>query len=294
MPEPAAVHTADDAATILDGVSDTADQTQEKPQDWPEDWRERAAGGDDKLLKRFSRYAAPGDAFKALTEAQNRIAAGLKPAPLAADATPEDVAAWRNDNGIPEKPGDYDLTLPGGYVIGEADKPVIDEFLQHAHTANMRPEQVQGALSWYYETQEKQAQALAEADARTFSDTEDALRQEWGTDYRRNVNLAASILDAAPAGVKENMLGARLADGTALGNNPDVLRWLTTMAREINPLATVVPGSGATATAALDNEIATIEARMGGDAATRAAYFKDDKAQARYRELIAVRDKAQR
>ena len=277
------------ALSVLEGG--LAADTPPPSQDWPDDWREKAAGGDDKLLKRFARYASPNAALKALVDAQNKISAGIKPAQLAADATPEEVAAWRAEQGIPEAPDKYDLELPGGYVIGEADKEPIGDFLKHAHDAHMRPEQVKSALAWYYENQEKQTQLLAQADAKTFQETEDLLRQEWGGDYRRNVNLAAGVLDAAPEGVKENLLGARLADGTPLGNHPAVLRWLSSLARELNPVATVVPGSGATAAAAIDNEISALEARMGGDPATRNAYFKDEKAQARYRELVSARAK---
>ncbi len=276
--------------SVLDG-GPAGDSLPPVPQDWPDDWREKAAAGDEKQLARLARYASPQAALKALGEAQNRIAAGLKHTPFPADATPEQAAAWRAEAGIPATPEEYDLALPGGYVIGEEDKEPVSDFLKHAHDANMHPEQVKSALNWYYENQEKQVQLQAQADAESFRETEEALRQEWGADYRRNVNLAASMLDAAPAGVKENLIGARLADGTPLGNHPDVLRWLSGLARELNPLATVVPGSGATAAAAVENEIAAIEARMGGDKATRDAYFKDEKAQARYRELIAVRSK---
>ena len=279
------------SATVLQG-QDPAAGTPTAPQDWPDNWRELAAAGDEKAAKRFSRYASPNDALKALIEAQNKIAAGVKPTMPAADASDAELAQWRADNGIPEKPDGYDLTLPDGLVIGEADREPIADFLKHAHTAGMRPEQVKSALSWYYETQEKQAQSMAQADDAMFRETEDSLRQEWGADYRRNVNLASALLDSAPAGVKENLIGARLADGTAFGNHPDVIRWLTGLSRELNPLATVAPGSGATAAAVVESEIAALEARMGGDTATRNAYFKDEKAQARYRELVSAREKA--
>lgn len=285
-PTPPAATAAPAAGTgsVLQGVPSTT-----PTQDWPDDWRERAAAGDEKAAKRFARYTSPADALKALVEAQNKISAGIKPAALPENATDEERAQWRADNGIPATPDEYDLTLPGGLAIGEADKEVIADFLKHAHGADMRPEQVKSSLAWYYETQERQAQEQAQADAAMFQATEEELRQEWGGDYRRNVNLASTLLDNAPPGVKENLLGARLADGTALGNSPGVLRWLASLSRELNPLATVVPGSGATAAAAVETEIAALEARMGGDEATRKAYFKDEKAQARYRELVSAR-----
>lgn len=255
---------------------------------WPEDWRVQAAGGDEKLLRRFERYASPKDALSALIQAQNKISAGLKPTPLPKDATPEQITEWRQNNGIPEDPSGYEVKLPGGVVLGEADKPVVDEFLKVAHAGNMRPDQVNSVLNWYYEQQDIAEAERARADAVYRQNAEEELRAEWGGQYRLNVNLAMGLLDSAPADVKESLLGARLADGTPLGNHPGVLRWLANTSRELNPVATVVPGAGANAASAIEDEISAIERRMAED---RVAYFKDEKAQARYRELLNARSK---
>jgi len=102
------------------------------------------------------------------------------------------------------------------------------------------------------------------------------------------VNLISGLLDSAPAGVKDAIMGGRATDGSPMMSHPDVLRWLTGMALELNPQHTVVAGHGPNASAAIDNEITTIEKRMVDD---RAGYFKDEKMQARYRDLISVRDR---
>lgn len=255
---------------------------------WPDDWRQVAAEGDEKALKRFERYTSPADALKALIQAQNRISAGIKPTPLEKDASPEQIAQWRQENGIPDSPTGYDTALPDGLVLGEADKPIVDGFLKTAHDANLRPEQVKGVLGWYYTAQEEAEASRAQLEASQRQEAEESLRAEWGAQYRLNLNIAASLLDSAPSGIKEGILGARLADGTPLGNNPEVLRWFASMARELNPVATVVPGAGANAVSAIDDEISAIEKRMQTD---RTAYFKDEKAQVRYRELISARSK---
>src|SRR5437899_6272156 len=102
-------------------------------QTWPEDWREQIYGSDPKLLARLQRYGSVKDVANALVAAQNRISSGELKSALKANATPEEAAAWRLENGIPETPDKYDLKMPSGIVFGEADKPFIDSYPKHPH-----------------------------------------------------------------------------------------------------------------------------------------------------------------
>ena len=65
-----------------------------------------------------------------------------------------------------------------------------------------------------------------------------------------------------------------MPDGTPIGYNPEVLKWLTAQALEKNPLATVVPGAGANQGEAVQEEIESIEAMMGDRSS---AYWKGEK-----------------
>ena len=53
----------------------------------------------------------------------------------AASASVRQIAAWRSENGVPDKADDYvgALDLPQGVVPGEADKPLLASFAQTAH-----------------------------------------------------------------------------------------------------------------------------------------------------------------
>lgn len=261
---------------------------------WGDNWRQDYAGEDEKMLKRLERYSSPKDALDALIAAQRKLSSGEFQRPLKPDATPEEVAAWRSENGIPDSPEGYDVKLDGGYVVGEADRPMVDAFLKTAHDANMTPAQVKTALGWYASHQEKFLQAQAEADVSYRAKATDELRAEWGADYRRNVNLATSTLENAPPGLADNILGARLADGTPLGNNPDALRWLANLAREINPAATVLPNAGGNSLEALGTERANIEALMGDRTSKYWKGPESEKLQQRYRDIIAAQDKISR
>lgn len=252
--------------------------------DWPADWRQKYST-DPKIVKQLERYASPKAALDALFAARLKISSGELKSTLKEGATPEEVATWRTDNGIPESADKYDLTLTNGLVVGEADKPMVDEFLAKAHATNMHPSQVKEALGWYFDRQEQARVAQEAKDSASRAGSEDALRAEYGTDYRRNVAIANQLLDGAPQGVKDQLLAGRLADGTPIGNSPDVIRWLVGMSRELNPIGTVVPGSGTNAVQAVEAEISSLRKMMGDN---KSDYWKGPAAatnQARYLEL---------
>lgn len=264
--------------------------------DWPDDWRTKLSAGDEKALKQLERYASPADIWKKARALEQRMSSGeLKAQAAFPDkGTPEEQAAWRKDYGIPDKPEGYDLTLPDGLMVGENDKPIINEFLKLAHGAHMRPEHVKSTLSWYYQERERQMEAQSESDNTFRKTSEDELRGEWGNEYRANVNLVQGLLDTAPTGLKDLLNGARLSDGTALANHPNVLRFLVDLARQINPVTTVVPGAGANVAGAIEDEIAGLEKQMGNRSSEYWKGPKSEQMQARYRQLVEARDKVKK
>lgn len=253
---------------------------------WPEDWRTQLAG--EKSDKQLDRFAAPKDVYNAWKALQGRLSSGELKSTLPKDAKPEEVTKWRAENGIPEKHSEY--KMPEGLAIGEADKPLIDLFLQDMHGKNASPDVVQAAVQSYYKIQEAQASKIAEADVSHKQEMEDSLRAEWGGEYRGNINGIKSMLESAPGGIADKILSARMGDGRAIANDPEVLRWLASTARELNPMATVVPAGG-DQMGAITDEIASIEKLMGN---RQSEYWKGPKAekmQARYRDLTTARDR---
>jgi hypothetical protein len=273
--------------TTTADTTKTGDTTTAKAT-WPDDWRAQMAGGDEKVAKNLERFASPKDVTNAWRSFQQRLSSGELKSALPKDAKPEDVAKWRTENGIPEKPEGY--KMPEGLVIGDADKPLIDLFLKDMHGKHAPTEVVQTAVQSYYKIVEQQAAQIAENDVAHKTEMEDTLRAEWGGEYRGNVNAIGAMLESAPGGIKDKILSARTADGRAIMNDPDVLRWFATTARELNPVATVVPAGG-DQMGAITDEIGKIEKLMGN---RQSEYWKGptaDKMQARYRELITARDR---
>jgi hypothetical protein len=259
---------------------------------WGDDWREQYAKDDAKRLGVLKRYTSPSAALDALFAARQKIDSGEVKAPLAKDATPEQLAQWRSDHGIPDKPEGYLEKLPQEIKLDGIDKEAVNSFAKSMHEANVSPDIVHKALAWQMQRQEQLIDARQNADKELQANTEDALRAEWGNEYRPNINNIHALLDTAPAGVSEAMLNARLPDGTPLVGTPEMVKWLAGMAREMNPLSTIVPGtSGVTGLANVDSRITEIEGMMRDRSSNYWKGPQADKIQAEYRNLIDARDK---
>jgi hypothetical protein len=257
---------------------------------WPDDWRAKAAKGDEKLIARFSRYGSPEDALTALIHAQNRITAGeLKPV-LGKDATAEQVAEWRLANGIPEAPDKYDVAdLGNGLKVPDADKPLVDRILAAAHASNQTPDQVKASLRAFYEVRDIVDQHTSNKDKQNETAGTEALRQEWGSEYRIHSNLIENMLASSTAGdLREQLQNARLPDGTLFKHSPDVQKFLLNIALVQNPLGTVVPNSGNPAHG-IREELDRIKKTMREN---RVAYNKDTAMQDRFRTLTSAAIKA--
>lgn len=288
-PAPAPAQAAQAPAQATDATTEKAEAKSDAPK-WSDNWRQELAGDDEKLLKRLERMLSPADLAKTIREQDKLISSGKAAKPLPKDATPEQVSEWREANGIPAKPEEYDTKLPDGLVFGEADKPAVDSYLKAMHGVNATPEQVKAGLAAYAQFREAEFQQLQELDSTEREATESVLREEWGGDFKRNINSISGLLDGAPTAVKEKMLGAR-AGKSALMNDPDVVRWLAQTARELNPTATIVPAGG-NREGAIDEEIKSIESKMYDKAGQPdPAYWKDDKIQKRYGQLLDARSK---
>ena len=290
-----ATETRDGAKTALDELKASAAGGY-----WPEDWKERyvekltdKAGkpldeaGKEKMMKRMARYASPRAAMDAMVNAQNKISAGGMTKIPGKDATPEEIAQYRKDIGVPDEAKGYDLTLGEGMVIGDEDKEMVDGFLDTAHAGNYSQQQVTDGLNWYYQNQENLLAARAEADAAHKVGAVEELRSEWGPEYPANINLMANYLATDfGEGIAELITGARLADGTPLANHPDILRGFVAKARAANPLGALVPGSGTKQHDQMVDEIASLKKQMG-----ESGWSENKKGQARYLKLVALRDK---
>lgn len=257
--------------------------------EWPEDWRERLAGGDEKVLSRLKRYASPANVIKAWRDLEAKMSSGEFKRGLPADAKPEDIEAWRKENGIPDKPEGYEIKPPNGFVFGEADKPLLNDFMRFAHERNWTPEQVNQGAEWYARMQEQAQARRIEQDRAYALQARDELRDEWGQGFRAELNGVANFLQAnASAEFRDILTNSRGPDGNLLGNNPVVMRQLAAWAREMNPAASVVPHGTLDPAKGVDNRLDEIKALLANDPDK---YWNDKAIQAEHQRLLEAKTK---
>lgn len=268
---------------------------------WPDNWRDLTIGDPlpetatedektarSKLEAMTKRYNSPADMAKALRAAQLKISDGTLKSTLPKNATSEQITEWRKENGIPEAPEKYDLGLPQGTVLSDADKALVDLWVKDVHGANASPDIVKAGAAAFLKAKSEAAERTQQANLAAKQSVEDTLRTEWGTDYRTNVDGIQSMLGQAPESVSQAIFTARGPDGVAMLNNPQVVRWLAGHARELGYVgATIVP-SGGDLGQSLDAEIASIEKRIRED---NDGYRKDAKMQKRYGEVLAAKER---
>ncbi|EMO1104596.1 hypothetical protein WDB63_003585 [Yersinia enterocolitica] len=288
--------TTDTTAPVLPAEPTTQPSTLNAPDkaapavvaEFPEDWRDKLAGDDQKYRKQLERYASPQALAKAHKELQSKVSSGelLKAAKLPENPTAEELTAWRKDNNVPENPADYMNDLPSGIIIGDEDKERVNSFIETMHGKNVAKDVVQAAIEWNQNKIEAERQEVYDRNSDLQEQTEEALRAEWGPEFKRNINLVNGVIATLPEAARDVFAGAKALDGTALFNNPDIMRWMVDMARKVNPVGTVV--AGATNISAVDSEIEQIEKVMKDN---RSAYNKDAKMQERYMQLLEAKDR---
>lgn len=220
----------------------------------------------------------------ALIAAQNRIASGELAPVLGKNPTADQLAEYRAARGIPETADKYDLGKD--VKVEEAERPLLSKLFESAHGTNQTPDQVKATFNTWREVQRLAAEDRHQKDEDGKASTEDALRTEWGPDFRKNLNLINGLLDGTTSqAMKDTILDARLPDGTKFGNSPDVMRLLVSLALVQNPTGIVVPGGSGDIGKGIQEELAKITKARNE---SRDAYNKDDKMQARERDLIAA------
>lgn len=244
------------------------------------EWRTAWAGEDDAKIEHIGRFASVNAALDGGYSAKLKIASGdyKKAEVFPTEGTDDEKASWRSNNSIPESAEKYEFDESNASLA------------QLAFENNMTPENAKLALGWHESQAEAQQNALEDADAKDIEATEDALRSEWGNEYRTNMNKVHGLLDTAPEGFREQLMDARLKDGTMLGSDPNALKFLAGLALLQNPTTTLVPAGGDLASA-ISDEIKELEGMMGHKTSE---YWKGPKAddnQARYRELVAAQSK---
>lgn len=269
------------------------------PQTFPDNWREQLAGDDKAKLNKLQRYASPKALWDSLDQLQGKISAGELKAPIAPPAEgakPEEIAAWRKENGLPENAGAFvtGLKLPDGMVPGKQDEPLLSSFSDLAQKSNWNQEQFNQAVGWYYQLSDQLSAQREEADGTFHTQAMTELMQEWGPkEFKGNQAAVGNFVAMFPEDLRAQMLLARTPDGHLLGDHPLFNRAALMLAKEINPASTLLPNVGGGGLAGVDTRIAEIEGIMKDPAKSNQYWHGEGgaKMQAELRTLYEARDK---
>ena len=256
------------------------------------------AAGDPAFLKQLERYDSPAAVGKGLRELRARMDSGeLKapPKPLADGAKPEEVAAWRKENGLPENAAAFvsSIKLSEGVVTGKQDEPLLSSFAEAAMKNGWNQETYNKAVDWYYQMSDAQAAQRDRADTDFHTDTLTELTGEWGKEFKANQNAIGNFVNMFPEEFRSQMLLARTPDGRVLGDHPMFLRAALMLAKDINPAATVLPAAAGGGLSSVESRIAEIEGIMRDPKKSDQYWHGESGArmQAEARDLYAARDK---
>lgn len=214
---------------------------------------------------------------------------------LPKDATAEQITQYRKDNGIPDKPEAYLDALPAEVKssLADQDKEIITPYLAKLQELNIPPSTAAQLIALRQTEQDRQIEGRIAADESLRVKTEDALRGDWGNNYRAEINNIHNLLKGASGEVSEAILQARTPDGNALVGTPEVVRWLAQLARTVSPYSVPVGSDGGSLDQkGVEARITEIESWMGAKNGSEnySRYWKDDKVQSEYRTLIDARE----
>lgn len=189
------------------------------------------AGEDTKALEQLARYKTPADFWKSHTELRTKLSERPSVARLADDATPEQIAEYRQALGLPElkdaKPDDYlkafGVALPEGVEPSDLDTELLSGFAQQAYERGYDPRFVKEAVSWHFEQAEALRQATNESNAKLQKEWQNDLRQEYGREYDATIEtINAYVTQAIPDNdLRAQLMSAQLPGGGRLGDHPE-------------------------------------------------------------------------
>lgn len=203
---------------------------------WPSDWREQVSEGiDPKQAKMLERFPSVKELAKSWIAQRQLISSGEYKRAAPKGDSPEELKAWREEQGIPDSPDGYEVPVAPGVdmnALDETSKAGIGVFKESFLAAGLNKEQGTVVAQGLLKMAALQTEATAQADASARDSVEDTLRAEWGAEYRRNIDINGAFLTKHFGDSMDDLLNARTPTGMRLADSPEFNKFLNTMARE--------------------------------------------------------------
>jgi hypothetical protein len=246
--------------------------TEPKPGTWTENWRQLLATGEDgkvndKELERLNRMTDPKQVWKSYRELEAKMATGKAPAPSSSgppeNATPEQLTAWRKEQGLATIPEEVDLPLPTWLSkedeLDDGEKLFRQSFRKWAVDHNVPKALVKELGGWVLEQELANREAAVKIDGEAKRICEDELRKDWGVEYRGNLKETAAFMDKEFGTRRDDLLDAVLPNGVKLGDDPYFVRYFAQKAKDFSGGLPMVDGSGAPMAGSPEARIAEID-----------------------------------
>jgi hypothetical protein len=238
--------------SVLDDLKEGDEEPKKvvAPADWPEDWREKSVahitdkGDREKELTRLKRIKSPQEMYKSYRALERQVQSDYIRKPPEG-ASEKEIAEWRKEIGVPPKPDGYELPKLEGHEWTDADKPMLDLFLGKMHGENASQAQINASLGAYAELVSSVKEQEYNTDKGDDEVCVDALRSEWGHEYRTHQSNVKNWLNNAekcPPELAAALRDARTPDGHRLIYNPEIWKILAPIAQDSLGASAHVPG----------------------------------------------------
>jgi hypothetical protein len=211
-------------ATLGDG------EVERRPGENPSEARARALGfmdeddGEDGSLDASEDGADADDDVSAEGEAERF------PWQRPEELSDDELAEWKEKQGLPQTEADYQIELPEGQEITDAGRPIVDSFLGFAVEHDLPEATVSKAIQWYnehaVEMQAKRDAARKDGDKASKQAAEEVLQDLWEDQYKDNIAVATAGLETLPKSLQKALRAARGHDGRKLLHDPEMAQLL--------------------------------------------------------------------
>jgi hypothetical protein len=154
---------------------------------------------------------------------------GVKP--LGENATPEEIAAYRQGMGVPDAPEKYEF---GELQFPEAVAPTqeqLNSWRQTFHALHLTPQQVQGIMQAYAGEMSQNWTTLEAAQTDEVRQQQEALQQKYGAQWVPMVKMAQESIRRVYGEEALESLNFAPGQEKAMGNNPVVIDMAIKLAR---------------------------------------------------------------
>ena len=185
--------------------------------------------GDDATKKLAARYNSEEEMAAALRSANTELSSRVK-AP-GADASEEEVAAFRKTMGVPDDITGYAIEKPEhmeeATFKDEGMQTTINGIVTEMHKAGATKDVVDATLGAYWAMEAATQKATAKMDTAASEAADAALRTKWGKNYAANMALAEQVTEEFP-----DLGNLELKDGTLVGSSPHFAELLSLFGRQ--------------------------------------------------------------